>query len=273
MKQLEISFARIMEPATEPEETEEKSESKEVSDETTESDVKNRGVSKNDVSVTNQIEANNVRMGPSIYDVGDTAINLEENIHSQENTHSNLNTDAHLQTLSAQGVYMNANEEGLSMNHNINKENTEIDGYRIKEARGGDELHQRVDSHEQAGDACDDPGLEDVDAKAAQGDGQAEVYQEGRGPELHQRVDRLGVQVQGDGLEGDEQHPCVGGQPRVRLETVKLRKRKGMPRDGLVQAGISNFVLKFPSLGLARGVVNGEKNLSGLGDKDVLAGK
>jgi hypothetical protein len=51
---------------------------------------------------------------------------------------------------------------------------------------------------------------------------------------------------------------------------VKLRKRKGMPRDGLVQAGISNFVQKFPSLGLARGVANGEnKNLSDY----VLAGE
>ena len=101
----------------------------------------------------------------------------------------------------------------------------------------------------------------------------AEEYQEGRGPELHQHVDRLGVQVQGDGLEGRGQHPRVGGQLRVKLETVKLRKKKGMPRDGLVQARITNFVHKFPSLGLARGVANGEnKNLSDFGD-NVLAGK
>ena len=151
---------------------------------------------------------------------------------------------------------------GLSINHNINKENstlvenTEIYGDMIKEASGGG--------------GCDDPGLEDADAPAAQGDGKAEEYQEGRGPELHQHVDRLGVQVQGDGLEGRGQHPRVGGQLRVKLETVKLRKKKGMPRDGLVQARISNFVQKFPILGLARGVANGnKKNLSDLGDIDL----
>ena len=43
-----------------------------------------------------------------------------------------------------------------------------------------------------------------------------------------------------------------------------------MPRDGLVQARISNFVQKFQILGLARGVANGnKKNLSDLGDIDL----
>ena len=46
-----------------------------------------------------------------------------------------------------------------------------------------------------------------------------------------------------------------------------------MPRDGLVQARITNFVHKFPSLGLARGVANGEnQNVSDLGNNN-LAGK
>ena len=90
----------------------------------------------------------------------------------------------------------------------------------IKGASGGDELHQCVDSREQAGGSCDDPGQEGADAPAAQGYGQV-----GLGPELLQRVDRLGDQVhlakicdkvspeevqgQGDVWEGGEQHPLV----------------------------------------------------------------
>ena len=138
----------------------------------------------------------------------------------------------------------------VSINYNINKENTilientQIDGDMIKGDSGGEKLHQCVDSHEQAGGACDDPGQEGADAPAAQGDGQAEVYQVGCRPEIQQhqvdqaqisaKVSLEEVQLKGHGREGGEQHPCVGGQPRVtgdKLETVKLWKRKGMPRD------------------------------------------
>ena len=46
-----------------------------------------------------------------------------------------------------------------------------------------------------------------------------------------------------------------------------------MPRDGLVQARISNFVRQFPSVDLARGVANRGNQISSIVGDNCLAGK
>ena len=55
--------------------------------------------------------------------------------------------------------------------------------------------------------------------------------------------------VQQNHVLNELQHVDDGGAVRRKLDTVKLRKTRGMVPDGLVQVRISNFLQSFPNLG------------------------